>query len=216
MVNLDTVGRLGGGKILVLGAGSADEWIHIVNGAGYVTGAPVSAVMDDPGGSDQKSFVEAGIPAVQVFTGANAGLSCQPTDTPDRSTVQASSRSRRSRASCVAYSCRRDKPLTSKLGGAAPKTAAAPSGERRASLGSIPDYELPGPGVRITGTTPGSPAEKAGLKEGDVITKLGSTPVTSLRELSEALKALAPGDTVDVTVLREGQSVTFQATLAAR
>ena len=215
MVNLDTVGRLASGKILVLGAGSADEWIHIVNGAGYVTGAPVSAVMNDPGGSDQKTFIEAGVPAVQLFTGANADYH-QPTDTPDKIDGAGLVKVAAVTRELVAYLAERDRPLTSKLGGAASKTAAAPSGERRASLGSIPDYEFPGPGVRITGTTPGSPAEKAGLKEGDVITKLGATSVATLRDLSEALKALAPGDTVDVTVLRDGQSITVPATLAAR
>ena len=38
MVNLDTVGRLGKGKLLVLGAGSAKEWVPIFRGAGFVTG----------------------------------------------------------------------------------------------------------------------------------------------------------------------------------
>ena len=90
MVNLDTVGRLGGGKILVLGSNSADEWIHIVNGAGYVTGAPVTAVMDDPGGSDQKSFIEAGVPAVQIFTGAERGLPQAHGHCRTRSTAPAS------------------------------------------------------------------------------------------------------------------------------
>jgi hypothetical protein len=36
------------------------------------------------------------------------------------------------------------------------------------SFGSIPDFAFAGPGVRIGGVVAGSPAEKAGLKEGDV------------------------------------------------
>jgi hypothetical protein len=66
----------------------------------------------------------------------------------------------------------RDKPLTSTLASAtgASAAAAAPStGERRASLGTVPDYAFAGPGVRNHGHDSGSPAEKAGLKEGDVL-----------------------------------------------
>ena len=215
MVNLDTVGRLGSGKILVLGSNSADEWIHIVNGAGYVTGAPVTAVMDDPGGSDQKSFIEAGVPAVQIFTGANADYH-KPTDTADKIDGAGLVKVAAVTRELVAYLAERPNPLTSKIKGAAPTGAPPSSGERRASLGSIPDYAFPGPGVRITGTTPGSPAEKAGLKEGDVITKIGDNEVSGMREFSEALKKLAPGDKVAVQVLREGKPVTVEATLAAR
>ena len=109
--------------------------------------------------------------------------------------------------------------MTSKLAAgsqAGPPAAAPPAGERRAALGSIPDYAFAGTGVRITGTTPGSPAEKAGLKEGDVIVKLGDVAVSTLREYADALKAKAPGDTVSVSVIRDGQPVTVEATLTAR
>ncbi len=215
MVNLDTVGRLFGGKILVLGSNSADEWIHIVNGAGYVTGAPVEAVMSDPGGSDQKSFLEIGVPAVQVFTGANVDYH-QPGDTADKIDGPGLVRVAAVTRELVAYLAERDRPLTSKLQGAATPGAAPSAGERRVSLGTIPDYAFPGPGVRITGTTPGSPAEKAGLQEGDVVVKLGETPIGSMRDFSEALKALAPGEKVTVTYQREGQTRTVEATLVAR
>ena len=215
MVNLDTVGRLFGGKILVLGSSSADEWIHIVNGAGYVTGAPVEAVMNDPGGSDQKSFIEVGVPAVQLFTGAHADYH-QPGDTVDkidgRGLVKVAAVTRE----LVAYLAERPTPLTSKLSGA-PSAAAAPAaGERRVSFGSIPDYAFPGPGVRVTGTMPGSPAEKAGLQASDVIVKLGDKPIASMREFSEALKAFTPGAKVTVTYQRDGQTKTAEATLVAR
>ena len=215
MVNLDTVGRLFKGKILVLGSGSADEWIHIVNGAGYVTGAPVEAVMTDPGGSDQKSFIEIGVPAVQVFTGANADYH-KPTDTADKIDADGLVKVAAVTRELVAYLAERDKPLTSKLASAKSAAPAPTTGERRASLGSIPDYAFAGPGVRITGTTPGSPAEKAGLLAGDVIIKLGDAPTPTLREFSEALKALAPGDKIGLTVLREGKTMTVEATLVAR
>jgi hypothetical protein len=215
MVNLDTVGRLGTGKILVLGASSADEWIHIANGAGYVTGAPVQAVMNDPGGSDQKSFIEAGVPAVQLFTGAHAdyhsgGDTADKVDGPGLVKVAAVARE------FVAYLADRDRPLTSKLGAQAPAGPAPAAGERRVSLGTIPDYAFAGPGVRISGTMPASPAEKAGLQDGDVLIKIGETPIASMKDLSEALKSLAPGVRTVVAFVRDGTTRTAEVTLVAR
>ena len=83
MINLDTVGRLGEGKITVFGTGSATEWVHIVRGIGFTTGIEAKSVADDLGGSDQKSFLEAGVPAVQVFSGAHEDYH-RPTDRSPR------------------------------------------------------------------------------------------------------------------------------------
>jgi hypothetical protein len=215
MVNLDTVGRLGAGSILVLGTSTADEWVHIVNGAGYVTGAPVKAVANDPGGSDQISFLAAGVPAVQLFTGAHAdyhgaGDTADKVDGDGLVKVAAVTRE------LVAYLAERDRPLTARLRAQAPAAPATGGGERRATLGTIPDYAFPGPGVRISGTMPDSPAAKAGLVAGDVLVKLGDVSIVSTRDLSEALKALAPGAKVVVAFLRDGEAKSVDAVLAAR
>jgi hypothetical protein len=219
MVNLDTVGRLGKGKILVLGSHTAGEWIHIVQGAGFVTNAPVEAVMSDPGGSDQKSFTDAGVPAVQLFTGPNSDYH-QPTDTADKIDADGLVKVAAVAREIVAYLAERPEPLTSKL---ASSSAAAPgaagreaAGERRVSLGTLPDYAFPGPGVRIGGVTPDSAADKAGLRVGDVIVKLGEYAISSLRDFSDVLKTRAPGERVPVTVQRGDRTVTVEATLTAR
>jgi len=83
-------------------------------------------------------------------------------------------------------------------------------------FGTIPDYAFPGPGVRVTGTMPGSPAEKAGLRSGDIVVKLGDKAIESMRDFSDALKAFTPGAKVTVTYQRDGQTKTAEATLVAR
>ncbi len=70
-VNLDTVGRLGSQPITVFGTGSAREWVHIIRGIGFVTGIKLNSVASDFGVSDQVSFLDAGIPAVQLFGGVH-------------------------------------------------------------------------------------------------------------------------------------------------
>ncbi len=215
MVNLDTVGRLFKGKILVLGADSADEWAPIVTGAGYVAGAPVQPVANDPGGSDQKSFIGIGVPAVQLFTGANADYH-GPGDTADRIDGEGLMSVAGVAREIVAYLAERDKPLTSKLGRGAPASAPSAAVKRRVSLGTIPDYAFPGPGVRITGTMPGSPAENAGLKEGDVIVKIGDTAIGSMQEFSDALNAMAAGVKVRMGLVRDGAPVSVDVQVVER
>ena len=61
----------------------------------------------------------------------------------------------------------------------------------------------------------GSPAEKAGLREKDIITKVNKTSVDSQHPLSSLLAAYAPGDTVTLTVLRDGKEQTIKVTLDA-
>jgi S1-C subfamily serine protease len=84
------------------------------------------------------------------------------------------------------------------------------------SLGTVPDFAFEGPGYRLSGVVPGSPAEKAGLREGDVIVRLGDSPVVSLRDLSAAMRSLAPGDRVTVGYRRDGEDHTVEMVVAAR
>jgi len=85
MLNLDTVGRLGPNKLIVFGTGSAEEWIHLFNGIGFVTGIPIQPAPKDLGASDQVSFVEAGVPAIQLNSGANVDYH-RPSTPPIKST----------------------------------------------------------------------------------------------------------------------------------
>jgi S1-C subfamily serine protease len=68
----------------------------------------------------------------------------------------------------------------------------------------------------VGGVVPGSPAEKAGLKEGDVMTKLDAVEMASLQTFSDFLKTAKAGQTVSVQVLREGKPLTLGVTLVER
>ena len=61
-----------------------------------------------------------------------------------------------------------------------------------------------GSGAGVAAVLPGSPAERAGLAEGDLITAIGATPVTSGAELRSAIEALAEGEAYVLTVNRGG------------
>jgi len=62
----------------------------------------------------------------------------------------------------------------------------------------------------------GSPAKKAGLKEGDIVTALDGQTVDSMHQLDLLLLLHAPGDTVTLTVLRDGATKSIDLTLGTR
>ena len=66
----------------------------------------------------------------------------------------------------------------------------------------MPDYTFTGTGVRVDGVSDGRPAQKAGLKTGDVIIQLGHYNVSSLDNYMEALSKFKKGDTTQVKYKR--------------
>jgi S1-C subfamily serine protease len=69
-------------------------------------------------------------------------------------------------------------------------------------------------GVLIASVTPGGPADKAGLKAGDVIVQINGIPVNDVQTLSAILLTRKPGDTVSVQYYRGNQQRTAQVRLA--
>ncbi len=214
MVNLDTVGRLGTQKLLALGATSAKEWIHILRGAGFVNGVEVEAVFEELDSSDQKSFHEAGVPAVQLFSGPHLDYH-RPTDTVDKIDPEGLLKVASVVKEVLEYLADREKPLTHSLR-AGEEIEGTPSKKGRVSIGTIPDFTFTGDGYRLSGVVPGSPAEASGLQQGDVIVKVDSRAILGLRDLSEILKSLNPGDTISITFLREGHEMTVDTVVKER
>jgi S1-C subfamily serine protease len=65
------------------------------------------------------------------------------------------------------------------------------------------------------GILSGSPAEKAGLQEGDVITKIDDTTVDQTHSLTSIISKHEVGDRVSLTVIRDGKTIHAEATLEA-
>jgi S1-C subfamily serine protease len=69
-------------------------------------------------------------------------------------------------------------------------------------------------GAIVAAVEPGGPADKAGIRRGDRITKLGDTPTPTPQALAQAVAALKPGQRVKVAVTHaDGSSDTIQVTL---
>lgn len=68
-------------------------------------------------------------------------------------------------------------------------------------------------GVVVNSVTEGSAAEKAGLKEGDIITAINKTSITTHQQLSEVIGEKKVGEVIDVTYTRAGKTQKVKATL---
>jgi putative serine protease PepD len=90
-------------------------------------------------------------------------------------------------------------------------------------IGVLLDRSYTGQGVRVATAgvggqrpvTPNGPADKAGIRPGDVITRFEGRPVTEPDQLVVAIRAKAPGDTVQLTVRSGGRERTVRMTLEA-
>src|SRR5215207_2700179 len=71
-------------------------------------------------------------------------------------------------------------------------------------------------GALVASTQDGTPAEKAGLKSGDVITAVDGEPVANARELTRKIGALKPGAKAEITYLRDGKERTATVALASQ
>ena len=87
---------------------------------------------------------------------------------------------------------------------------------QHAYLGVSLQATTDGSGAQIGSVTDGSPAAKAGLRAGDVVTALDDETIDTADDLSAAVTAKSPGDEVTVTYTRDGTSHTAQVTLGTR
>jgi serine protease Do len=67
--------------------------------------------------------------------------------------------------------------------------------------------------AKIARVNPNSPAERAGLEVGDIVTRVGDRDVTDFASLKDAIEKNEPGDRVTVRVMRGEESLEFRVTL---
>jgi serine protease Do len=71
-------------------------------------------------------------------------------------------------------------------------------------------------GAIVEQVEPGSGADAAGVRRGDIIVRLGNDPIDNAGDLFGALRDYQPGDTVELTVFRDGDELTLDVTLGER
>jgi hypothetical protein len=217
MINLDMVGRMKDQTLYVGGTGTAAPFESLVNRA--AAESPAHLKTWEKGGigpSDHMSFALKRIPVIFLWTGLHPDYH-RPTDTADKinyTGLEEATDLAEKIIEEVAALPRQS--YVSAFDSSSMMTGShAGSG---ASLGVIPDYGQfgAGGGVKIMGTSPGSPAEKAGLEPGDIIVKFADTKIETLYNLTGALANSKPGQLVHLKIQRTGKTIETDATLTKR
>jgi S1-C subfamily serine protease len=68
-------------------------------------------------------------------------------------------------------------------------------------------------GMTVQEVVPNSPAEKAGIKNGDIVLKIGKTDLKDPENVREAMRDHKPGDKVTVHIKRDGKEQDIEVTL---
>ena len=218
MLNFDMVGRLVNDKLLVYGVATADELPALVDSANAAgPHLQIKALGDGEGPSDHASFYEAGVPVLHFFTDQHPDYHAA-TDVAAKINAPGEARVIALADGVLRRVANRPARLTFRRAPARPTMAAGPGvGGPQAYFGSVPDMSADDvQGLKLQGVTPGSPADRAGLKGGDVVVEFGGKPVTDLYSYTDALYSHAPGDVVAVVVLRGSDRVRASVTLGRR
>lgn len=212
MVNLDMIGRLRGDSLVVSGTGTSPAFRPLLEKSN-TEGLKLSFNDDGYGASDQAAFYARDIPVLFFFTGAHEQYH-RPEDTADLINYEGEVKVL-SLVSAVVLDLlgAAERPAFTRVQSA--KSSMAGRGYR-VSVGTIPDFSEQVKGVKFMGIRPGSAAEKAGLKPGDVLVKFGDKTIENLYDYTFALQDRKPGDVVTVTVLRDGKALEIPVTLERR
>ena len=208
VINMDMIGRLREQRLAIQGTGSAALWPRLIEQ--YAVSMPLRVSLhDDPYlPTDSTSFYQKDIPTLNFFTGSHADYH-RPSDTAGKINVAGEAEVLEMERRIVEYlATRSEPPHWVKVAGT---SAQGPGREGlRAYLGTIPDYtESSQPGVKLNGVRPGSPAEKAGLKAGDVIVNLAHKRIANVYDYTYALEEVKIGAPIEIVVVRAGEPVTL-------
>lgn len=214
-LNMDMIGRLRD-NLNIQGVGSAEGFRALAEASTIKTGVALNLTSDPYLPTDSMSIYLAGVPSISFFTGAHNEYHT-PLDKPET----------------LNYAGLKDTiTVVQYFGDAIAKSdndilkyekVESNSGKRlegrsfRIFLGTIPDYSQEGvKGVRISGVAKNSPAEKAGLISGDVITGFDQTKIENIYDYVYTLQSVKPDVKTKILVLRNGKNEALDITPALK
>lgn len=206
MINMDMIGRLNDSSQVVTigGFGTSPQWGSLINPADKKNPFAIRIDSSGTGPSDHTSFYRKDIPVLFFFTGLHTDYH-KPSDDVDKINYIGETRivnyisgivlSPISVGQKLAFTKTRETQTTSSMrsGGV--------------TMGIMPDYTFSGAGVRCDGVTDGRPAQKAGLKAGDVIVKIGEYNVSSMETYMQTLGKFQKGEKAKVKFKRGNEEM---------
>jgi aminopeptidase YwaD len=216
MLNFDMVGRLRDDKLLLGGAGTALEFDDLLAGLDEAHDMTFSQDRSGFGGSDHLNFMQHDDPVLFFFTGAHPQYH-SPLDTPDLINYEGIERVAGVAEDLISRVDKMPGMLTFVRPEGAPTSQRNVRESISVSMGTIPSFEEHDqPGYLLGDVRPGGPADAAGLKGGDLITKIRDRKIASIYDFMFALEDVEPGQTVTVIFMRDGEEHTVEVTLEAK
>lgn len=223
MLNMDMIGRVKeiddekGGKadrLLVYGTGTAEGFDKLVDEKN--PGFKITKLPAGTGPSDHDSFYRKKVPVIFFFTGTHSEYH-RPVDTPDKINLAGMKKVVDYGFNLLAYATEvKEKPkyTVTKERFVDPTEERRPSTPRMSgpTLGIMPSYEEGETGVKVDGLSPGGAAEKAGLKDGDIILEVNGKPVTNVTTYMSVMNTQKPGVEIEIVIKRKGEKKTLKIT----
>lgn len=207
MLNFDMIGRKEDNNITLYGTGTSPVWESTID---TYAGEELN-VRKSPGGqggSDHANFYRQDIPVLFFFTGIHDDYH-KPTDTPDKINFEGMH-------TILSFSYDMMEALDGMGKLAFTETAVTRRGSRRGqgpTLGLMPDHAFEGEGLKIQAVSENQPAQKAGMKDGDIIIRIGEVRVSDIYTYMEALGTVNASETVKVLITREGEELELEVKL---
>jgi Zn-dependent M28 family amino/carboxypeptidase len=212
-LNFDMVGRLRENKLSLQGVASSSAWRGLIEKRNVAAGFNLS-LQDDPFlPTDVTSFYPRGVPVLSFFTGSHEDYH-RPSDDLETLNLEGLER-----IAQFAHRLTQDLVHDSQTPDYVKVEQTRDTGSRenlRVYLGTIPDYSTEVSGVKLSGVREGGPAQKAGLKGGDVIVEFGGQKIANIYDYTYALDAARIGKALSVVVLRDGRRVELKVVPEAR
>ncbi|MCL5991761.1 MAG: M28 family peptidase [Bacteroidetes bacterium] len=216
MLNMDMIGRMKDNRLNLMGTGSSERFSNIADSLALVDSVKIIKVNEAYGPSDHASFYSKNIPVMMMFTDLHLDYH-RPTDDIEKINFDGLARLTLFAEHLLrAVDSYDTKPVYQEIKTADTSSVQKERGYGKVWFGVVPDFEENPKGLKITGTAGGSPAQKAGLLNGDIITKFGEKTVKNLYDLTYCLKEYNVGDVVDIFIIRGDKEMKLKCTLESR
>lgn len=209
-LNLDMVGRLRE-TLILQGLGSSPYWAEVIERRNNVVRLPLTLQEDCYLPTDATSFFVSGVPILAAFTGGHEQYHT-PRDVPELLNYEGAAQVSRLLGLIARDLLSRDAPP--EFQSQQPRSESR--GALRAWLGTVPDYGQAVLGVPISKVTKDSPADQAGMREGDIVISMAGRAIENIYDYTDAIKAVKIGQPVEVRVQRGEQQMDLQITPASR
>ena len=207
MINMDMIGRLNDSThgLTIGGYGTSPMWGKVITAKDKYL--KINLDSNGTGPSDHTSFYKKDMPVLFFFTGAHSDYH-KPSDDANKINYFGE-------LVIIKYILQLIKKTNNKEKLNFTKTRDPQTQGKRSfsvSMGIMPDYTFSGTGVRADGISDGKPAEKAGLKTGDVIIQMGEYKIADVQGYMQTLGKFKKGDTTKVSVKRGVEEIIFTVT----